>query len=84
MLFKLFDHLHKKNKLLRNQVSYFSFISIEKSSNVFFICFLEISSCCSVSKPKDYEYISYELKQSSKKDDYVSYSFRLPFLFYEI
>ncbi|CAF1507655.1 unnamed protein product [Rotaria sp. Silwood1] len=34
----------------------------------------KISSCCSVSKPKDYEYISYEIKQSSTKKDYVDLS----------
>ncbi|CAF0957067.1 unnamed protein product [Rotaria sordida] len=34
----------------------------------------KISSCCSVSKPKDYEYISYELKQSSTNNDYVDLS----------
>ncbi|CAF1280984.1 unnamed protein product, partial [Rotaria magnacalcarata] len=34
----------------------------------------KISACCSVSKPKDYEYISYESKVASSKNDYVDLS----------
>ncbi|CAF1234782.1 unnamed protein product [Adineta steineri] len=35
----------------------------------------KISSCCSVSKPKDYEFISYQPKQSStRNNDYIDLS----------
>ncbi|UJR20588.1 hypothetical protein I4U23_023713 [Adineta vaga] len=31
-------------------------------------------SCCSIKKPNDYEYIPYELKQTSSKNDYIDLS----------
>jgi hypothetical protein len=74
MLFKLlFDHHHhpKTNNLLQNQVN-FSFILLWRNFNSFLS--LEISTCCSVTKPKDYEYIPYQPKESSTKNDYVSFS----------
>ncbi len=77
MLFKrLFDqdhYLHHKiDNLLLNQVS-LPFLVAFKYHHVY----LEISTCCSVTKPIDYEYIPYQPKQSSTTNDYVSFSFFL-------
>ena len=62
-------HHHHHHKIVQIQVSNFLFLfNIVQLS----VVFSEIPSCCSVSKPKDYEYIPYESKVSSSKNDYVS------------
>jgi hypothetical protein len=57
---------------LSNQIS---FLFLVRSKIFKSFLSLEIPSCCSVTKTKDYEYIPYQSKQSSTtKNDYVSFS----------